>query len=433
MSESYARVGENLRYKTPKKEINTAGAKIAGGIAGAAPVIIKAINTNEILSLPKNQRSIFELGSHVDPEEKEKIKLKYRQGDANANYWIHNPELTERLHTQQPSVLTIDSLFPTKPGRNVDKQYLWQMSPGRPRNINLLGFYAVSGDVGDYNMMAKNVFSEDDKPYDQTLMANMKNQVLKKIDDPVYIDSAARQGLLGALSLIASVYSGLSLKNEIRSNPNRLKTKSFGRRAFLQGLGALTAGTAVFGTLNTIKYGLQWEAPGKSTFSTNEEDKTLWQTLSAYSHEMPSNVWADGRTAMLVAKHEDAMSHIQDMRLLKEKAKGAVVAGTGHVYKAELYLRNKEARSAAIHSYAKETIKLVYKFIFDRGKFTVEQRADLVNLLLDYFASVDIHHVNDPGIPSKVRLHEYVGQNIRHIVSFKSEEIENAIKSLRPK
>lgn len=154
--------------------------------------------------------------------------------------------------------------------------------------------------------------------------------------------------------------------------------------------------------------------------------------MTSYLENMPPDIWLDGRTAMLIAKHEDAMDSLRDKKYLPQTAKGAIIMGNAHVFKANLYMHDKTTRDTAILTFARQTIGIADKFIYDHYSFPTEQRAELTNLLLDYFSTLEINHVSDPGIPPGVKLTDYIEENIRPVATFKSPQVENAIKSLRP-
>ncbi len=430
MSESNPEL--NLNQQPPKKEIIKTWHAVTGGATLAAtPEAIKLVRQHEKLSTPIDQRNIFEVGRHtINDKERKQIEARFEKGDPDAHRWSYNPELETRLVAFAPQVLTIDSLPIT--GKNLNKKWAWLISPARPRKINPLGFYAVAGDVPSYlyKGIARSLGAYMEKPEDSFLNTTLEIINENELNNPVYDEYLKKQKRLSVAALLVSAISNVSY---IYSKWSQGTEPSIGRRGFLKGMAAFAALTGTAGLLNAEKTFIKEYGPRKFTYSITEQQKEFWQSLTSYTDEMPPDVWLDGRTAMLIAKHEDSMHFLRQNKYLTETAKGAIVAGYTHAYKADLYMHDKIARETAIHAYTKQAIEITNRFIYDHYKIPAYQRAELTGSILDYFSTVEINHVSDPGIPPGVKLTDYIETNIQPVATFKSPQVENAIKSLRPK
>lgn len=416
----------------PKKEIIKTWHAVAGGTAaGITPDAIKLWKKHEKLSTLTDPRNIFEIAHHAITQEEWK-----EISSENPDNHVWNPELTNRLFSFAPQILTIDGLEPTPTAETTDKKTIWLYSPGRPRKINPLGFYTVSGDTASYTDIAKEAVTRTENTFDSTVNVNMA-----KLEDEDYVMSAYEQSyykqlkrsvakIIGA-EIIVSVILIKGSHGLLESPPQEL-SQSMGRRSFLKLLAGGASASVTAGMLDTIKFGIKLK-PLNLAYSSTELQKETWQKLISYVDDMPPDVWIDGRTAMLIAKHEDAMNHLRENKYLTETSKGAIVMGEGHAFKAELFMHDKTSREAAIQAYAKHIYGIADRYIYDHYGFPAEQRAELTNNVLDYFSTVEINHVSDPGIPPGVSLPDYIDTKIQPVATFKSPQVENAIKSLRPK
>ncbi len=199
------------------------------------------------------------------------------------------------------------------------------------------------------------------------------------------------------------------------------------RRIFLKGLAAALFTTSI---INFINHEINTSA-SKSAHSDTEQQKEFWQTLISYAEDIPTNVWLDGRTALMIAKHEDAMNFLRRSKYLTDSARGAIINGHGHAHKANL------SRDKTIVSYAGKVNSIINDFISNHYNFSSERQKILSNQLLDFFAQLDINHVSDPGMPDESKpnsqkLADYIEANIIRVSTFKSPQVMKAIEPLRP-
>jgi hypothetical protein len=427
----------NKNLQGEKKEVITVPRAI--GIGAGLPTTLEAPKLLEItyekLSSPTDPRNTFEVGIHVTRKNQtDYIYDEFERGNPNAHMWYPNPELGNRLISVAPQVLTIDGLSPTPSGQTLNKKNLWVAAPCRPRTINQLGYYSVSADIGEYRKIGKELSTQGKIPYDAKDEMNLNqasdDDAYNSVFADYYLNTLESQSQSEGTKIRSGILLGLA-GYALSKLSSKEKAQSVTRRTFLKGIAGTAAWMGTTGIIDSLQTHIQKKGATNAASSLTEKQKDLYQILLSLTDNVPPDIYMDGRTAMIIAKHEDAMDFLRKHKYLQETAKGAIVMGRDHAYKADLYMRDKTARDAAILAFAKHAIGITSKIIYDRYKIPAAQRGQLTNYLLDYFSQVEINYVSDPGIPPRTKLTHYIDTNIQPVRIISSSQVENAIKFLR--
>jgi len=423
---------EERKTRDRKEAKEILGAMAAGTALGAAPEIINtAININTLRS-PTDPRNIFESANHIKtPDEYDKVADRFDKGDPDAHVW--NEETVTRLASFNPrlQVLTIDSLAPSwREDKYHTKKDSWLKLPARPSRINPTGFYAVAGDIVNYVRTMQYATPQPGAEYEKEFFDMLNAMDRNERYNPLYSDyfknqedqgSKARTG--GAVLATLGAAAAIALKK---------KESTMGRRAFINTLMGAGTGLAAYGVLQSITTPERKTAQAKAAHAQTEKDKEYWQTLTAALDSIPPWEVLDGRTALMIAKHEDAMQYLRDDKYILDSAQGAMIMGYSHTHKGILFMHDKKARDKAILTYAKNTIEIANTIIFPRYNIPEEDKRMLTRRVLHYFALTQINSIYDPGLPPGVSMDDYVETNIRRVDTFPSPQVQNAIKSIYP-
>lgn len=431
----------------------------AGAIAAIVPSIPGAERSADEALKKGDSRIRFETGLHITGALEDSQPYKnFQDGDPDAHAWLHADALVGRLAADPPQVLAVDGFSPVPLGGELDTDFMWVALPARPRRINPLGFYTVSGDnqfidIGEeISALEGNNFSSEEDAYSKAAAkeSDADNSVIlkdirrreKRGLKEIGIGSAIAAGTVapGIARRIAHNFRNRFGSNERHHGGNTDEadgetpdTAGMKRRTLLRAGVALGAAGATGMLTKGIADGVgataqdmgQYQAAG----TPSEWQKNFWQTVNNYVAEIPEEVSTDGRTAMLIAKQEDAMEYLQDKRhpYLKPDAQGAIVMGATHDYKADRFMKNKDERDEAIREYARHVIQIVDKLSYDTYKLSDKRRLLLTKELLQYMSKVDICHVSDPGLSPDSNLSYYAQQNIKPVDQIESTQMKNAL------
>lgn len=280
----------------------------------------------------------------------------------NSSTW--NPQIKNRLRQYNPRVLAIDGLMPYF---NSDPTYFQTFLPGLPYQLNEVdnSLFIVHGDMGKYHK----ILHRENYPFNiATEAAALDNQFL--LDSSQVLQTTTLTTFLVALGTVPFV--ALSQKKTTR--------REFVRAAV--GLaGVLVSATATITSLSQISTNCL--AP----FTRNETEREVLQIVASLSEILVNHWWLDGRTALMIAKTQDAIDYLG----LPKNTAASVVTGTAHLYKSE-YLKNQGKRSHAIKEFG---INLLHAFdqVFKEYQLDQAQRRRSHQALLDYCASTVISSI----------------------------------------
>lgn len=400
---------------------------IAGAAVTALSEVGRTFEMHHALEQPDDPRNVFEPGIHFkDPKDRQQASEAFDNGDPYVNYWVHNPELRNRLISYSPSVLTIDGLSVPLHYGNYNKKEIWLRLPARPALLDpsKKETFVIAGD-NEY------VDFTEDYPLSERLNA-AELQEDSNADDSAIAADRATYGTLGLTALIGiagGVDRYLARRGGKKRGGNYPSQKAGPtRRTLLKGAGAVLGAL----TLNKVGKVIGAAVSDQAVETPDERKKAILQTVNAYLNEFPKDIWTDGRTALLIAKHQDGMDLLRGNNSISEEAKGSIVMGSSHIGKAEVFLHDKKQRDQAILAYAKHLVALTGKIIDDHYHFSSVQKADFTKSMLDNFVELNVLRVRDSEIqPTEGLLEDYVNKNIDVVYpNVVSGQVAETIKSI---
>lgn len=306
----------------------------------------------------------FEPGIHpIDEGYSDSIKTSFARGDLNASFW--NPEVAKRLRTYQPHILGLDSVGANRESRFRELDLVWL--PGSPQQIAGRGsIFAVVGDV-HYSGILRGFRADYPLKFELDEAENeSRNDSIRRGLAEMLIATP----VIGALLLISSLDSRTTIS----------------RRKFLRS-GSLTLGGIMLG----LTAGRT--SPLIQTFSDESDWNDLLQTITDLTKPFfTQSNWLDGRTALVVAKTKEAM----DILDLPDGAKGVVLMGFPHSFRAKALVNNIEIRRGLMFGYAEEMLQTFDKIIDRVGMRNSFPYNDTHDALLTFYCRMDIFNVREP-------------------------------------
>lgn len=420
-----------------KKEVDRTKMRVGLTVGAAVGLMSEAgrmLETSDKLAAPIDSRNTVEIASHFTSEkEYDAISSGFDNGDLSVNYWSTNPELRGRIlaSSHPPRVYTLDGLPVPKYWGTFDQKRAWLELPVRPQLLNPSGkeVFAVAADIDykDFTQESKLRTQLDHAEKDEHVSANLKDIAEHAIVDPSAIILAT------TLAAIEIYRTKQNKKEHIREKTEHLPPKMsppLTRRAVVGGMAALAAAFGINKLGKLVGFGTAESA----AFAEEAGKSKAFQTLSGYLDALPDDVWVDGRTAMLIAKHEDAMDFLRENGSITDKERGAVILGFGHSGKSDLYLHDKEARNEAILTYAKHVAELSVRIADEQNNFTDEQKTAFKKGILDNFATLHIVRMTDPETSPQMPSKWYVQKNVNIVhPNVVSNQVAQAIQSLYQK
>jgi hypothetical protein len=421
MTEAY-RPYENDKNKFKKASIIT-GASIPLAIEG-----INIYNNAEILSVQTDPFTTFEPGRFSSSNKKMDIELQHMLGDPDVNFWSNTKELEARLKQHAPRVLTISGL-PAANKNQFEKNNIWLMTPCRPGEINKEGIYIITGDPGDSVEVVEHVAKKQILPLHNNMLEAVDSLKEGEKNNTLYenpLNQIKPQTTFKVVGSAALIMINSMIKNSNEKNRNLSRRKIF--KNLIGGSAAYLMSDSI---IDFAKMFIQSSGPDYAVNSTTQLEKNVWQNAISYTNDIPPTTLLNGRTAILTAKHLDAMDTLKEGNIIKHNDRGSLIATRPETRLGKHILRNEEVRDEAIRDYAFAILNVMDKCISDPFKLNQIQKAQLANYVLDYLSYGEIFKVNDPGIPKGTDLNEYVDTNIQILYTFYSNRIENAVKQIR--
>jgi hypothetical protein len=277
----------------------------------------------------------IELGNHpADARDQDAVFKKTRQGNDSSHFWPS--AVKHRMAKYKPSVIAIDSAQPVYPTHGKvpyeDKANIWTLLPGKPSEINdTEQIFVVAGD---------NTYAESD--------ANTYELVGLRMLSRAGFAYVGYKALSGAYKLSRSDIPLPEDPTEDDYSARRnLRKRQMTRGHFLGMMGGL-AGFAVglSGQLSAdLPRGIFHDVTGEVGAEADE------LTLDRVLNPNDSFSYADGRTALLIAKLKDVIGK-KDFGLT-----GAVVLGEAHNAHSQELLNDGALRDAFIRRHAELVIK----------------------------------------------------------------------------
>lgn len=268
----------------------------------------------------------FEPGIHPNPladtllrrpTEKE-IRGKFLQGDLTVHDW--NPEVVKRMREYSPLVLGLEGI-----GSILGLgDYYWPALPGSPREMSGREImYLVSGD--------------------KTYGSILKDPKIARMDN-----TREREY---ALKFLAEQGGTLMLPIVMAFLIKRFGEEAVTRRDLFRHLSKVVKVGALALVLGRFLPLLAYP------FSPTSEIEGAAKVVTGLTKpRLIDSKWLDGRTALLIAKTQDAMELLK----LPEGTAASVVMGSAHTYEADKFLNDKKAREEAIRDYANQLFDDIY-------------------------------------------------------------------------
>jgi hypothetical protein len=368
----------------------------------------------------------FESGTHANT--KNEVDALYNADDSgNLDRYTWNDEVGNRIASyayNAPSLLlTIDGLMPKPPSKSdvfsnphVEAVDIWSSLPARPNKLSHTGrVYILKGD-SKILRLSQAVMPDVVEP------ASVKQEVVA-LDDRVGQNAVTTVENSIVEETVGIAGFGLALwgASKLLSSPHTIS-----RRQFLSKSVAVAAGAITLGSLSRL------EIPTLAADVPNEPTKDFLQTVeNIIRPRINSATFIDGRTALLLAKAEDAQASLQEFA----QATNVVVMGNAHGFMAPTYIQDKGERNKAIVTYVQELLdvaKQVYGNYYNLSPEQIPPQA--TNSLLNYVTQVDIVEITDPGAQSfQPSVAQTIDKQIIPYKSFNSPQVEEAIRDLRPK
>lgn len=414
----------NVPVILPKEDARAENASLSLPEIYSGLGAIGALMGIEVITMTKDKpisNIRFEPGIHISNSSGLNDLAKAYQTGENAHVW--NTQVTERIAGYQPSVLAIDSLTPSSDAFNV-----WLYMPDRARNINTHGPVFVLGADFYFGNNLKDSFQlegirAETVAREVTHLADNNGQYATGFSNfPSVLTDFATGPFLKILPPFILGAGGYRIYERLAGIKTREKTS---RRDFLKRLGGLAFATSTAGLL---------AASTEISSITNEESlKNVFQIISyALRPQIIEAQYANGRTALLIEKEEQALSLLKSRKLIPQNGVGAAIMGYGHGFEAQNYLDNAKSRTDAIRKYAESVIQTFDKALSADKNISGQDKTKIVNNVLDYFSSVNIFRVTDSNAAfPNPEIGNYIESNIKTFGKFICPSIDNATRYLR--
>jgi hypothetical protein len=370
----------------------------------------------------------FEPGTHAQTDS-DHLKLYQSFANGNIESFDWNKEVGERIRsyefTAPALLLTIDGLAPQPASPypfftpHQEATFTWVSLPARPNKLNQAGkVYVVKGDTDFYRLpqaILPNVQEPDSLKQQMDIQQKSDDKNAVQLDQNALAGETIGVGAIGAILWAASKLLSPSSANQQLS-----------RRQFLRKSIATATGIAVAGSM------LRFALPEATAVVPNEPTEEFLQTVSNIVRpRIARSTFIDGRTALLLAKAEDAQANLTNAA----QVQNVVIMGDEHADMAPTYMQDKKQRNTAIAAYAQELLAAAQQVYGNYYHLSPDQiPPQVTNSLLDYVSQVDIVEVTDPGGSSfQPNFPSIVDQQFTAINRFNSPQVEEAIKDLRPK
>lgn len=310
----------------------------------------------------------FEPGMHaLDEYDWGKIQQGLSDGNPNSNDW--NEAVTDRVREYEPSVISLDGLF-FNGDKSTDysierKVGLWAIMPDRPSRLNGTDSIYVLGGDNTYGGKYKN--GEWDSGVKEVLVESgsfaaiiMTASVLGTLGDEAYYGWKRWQKGYDP-------YAGVF---------DEEKAAQVSRRSFLRYLALGSAVLTFRGSVlpSALAAYSPWGPVSDVAKAFVEETEFL-----QLSRRFGQRTYADGRTALLIAKTFDTLNN-KDVNLAN--GRGAVVMGNGHIPFSSEYLEDEDTRADAMHRHTEallqEALTVPYFNDEHKHKVTVTDRQQAV-------------------------------------------------------
>jgi hypothetical protein len=240
------------------------------------------------------------------------------------------------------------------------------MLPGHPNEFNLNGevTHIVQGDASEYEtyLCLHN--------YDQRLLEEIM-EISDRLSDLAIWELANKSARVAVSTLF------ISSLLETLSSQQKISRSEFFKEAARFTSSAVNAYITIFG-LGVVSTGFF------SPRTRNEFQASLARAAARIPGSILDNWWVDGRTALMIAKTQDAIDYLK----LSRDTPSAVVFGTGHYLRAH-YLLNSKERERTIRDFIKN---LLYQFdiLYDKYKVPPGDKTSLHRTLIHFCASTYI-------------------------------------------
>ena len=283
------------------------------------------------------------------------------RGDTSGHYW--NRAVLGRVRKYKPILIGSDSfehIYQTEFGFELtpfEKLSAWYFLPGSPEEIS--GQDHVYSVAADYF----GVYSEDAQKY-------FKQSVID------YGKEDFTEFVIG----VGMIAGGLLAVKNLRKSPAEKRVLS--RRSFLK---KVVVPSGIFlASLPLVRWS---SAFGAGLASDRRTHDILTKIAEVSKHGFSSSTWADGRTAMIIAKTIAA----SDLIPHDEPVKASVLLGFPHVFNSGKLLDSKEYRQKKVKEFVemlKDTIDLAEEGI---------TRDDLNQDAIDYFSPFTVVKIKEPA------------------------------------
>jgi hypothetical protein len=362
----------------------------------------------------------FEPGLHnSDRSELKKIYQDFAHGDLTAHIW--HPEVSERIasyaYTASGLLLSIDGLAPYPPSSHpvVAPQQeainTWISLPARPNILNQTNkVYVLKGDNLAYRL-PQAILPKVEEP----------EQLRQQMDaeDQTQSDNAS---VMIQQSIIEETTSIMTL-GAVLWGASKLLERKMSRRKFLGNMIAVGTAGLVAGSI------LRYPLPDITASLPNEPTKDFLEVVDNFVRpRLTRSKFSDGRTALLLAKAEDAQNTFAHLSGIIN----TIVMGAGHGEIAPTYLQDKGERDKAIAAYTGELLdvaKEVYGHYYHIS--SKDMPTQIIQALSNYLSEVDIVEVTDPGGSSfQPNIPQTIENYIVSVNRFNSPQVIKAIAAI---
>jgi hypothetical protein len=410
--------------------------KIANNMPYLAGAITPFTETLAYVSYYENQKKPvpnnfnLEPGYFKQPGDVDKADYAHHiQNNPDVNYWHNTHALQKRLMDYSPEVLTIDSLPVSPDGTEIKKSTLWLMLPCRPRNINTSGIHIVSGDSTNYLAMLKHLAHNSGVSTDENINNTMNFLNLQDLNSLTPGDRMPKRlamtSTLGLLSIGALAYNKYSKSRHLPEQ------KNLSKRQFLKhGLKAAVSYALTDTLINLKKHHINSNEGINAANANSREKKDESLGRLFFNNGNPEWTPLAGKTALLIAKHQDAAEYLKNNNLIQKDSPGSIIYDISISQDTNKMIRNDKDRADAILKYAKKILENLYQQISIPYNLNRKENYFLQNHALDYLSLIEINKINDPKV-SPGALSEYLKINSKHVNKFNSPSVEKIIKPLR--
>lgn len=312
---------------------------------------------------------------------------RFINGDLSAHYW--NREILERISRYKPSFVCSD----TMPGIYGHVLYpdeissAWYTLPGSPSQISGKDFvYSVAADYFGVGI-------DDDDKY-------LKESVAS------YAKEDATTFLVGVATAVAAKVMFDKFFSQ--------KPEAMARRDFLKRTAKWSAmGSGLFVASLPI---VRWLSAYTAGQTSNRFLHDLLSDIADITrHRFSTPTWVDGRSALIIAKAQEAQDHLP-----KGDRDGVAILGFPHAFEGERLLHSESARAEKIRDFVRMISETAREY---NGNVLTDQ--ELKGAAIDFFTRTAILKIEEPRTTS-----ESLSQLVSFHALYRSKEIERALRSL---